>query len=169
MNSVARFVRIIVFLIIAFEGIGQESSTDDFKSNTVYTEFLGSSFYLYNVGYERIVFKDYKSKISIGIGGQFLSNYSNKLSLSPQVSYLHGRYGHLELGAGIIYNAIDVFDRENKLNDRTIYHLIIGYRFQHPKGGFSYGISMTPILNFKVPEYKKSILPWMGISAGWTF
>jgi hypothetical protein len=161
--------------------------------NTFFVEFLGNNFY-YSLNYDRILFQKKNFLISgrIGFCGfpQFRGNYTIGAPAEINLSFGKKR-NFLETGFGMSYLYIDSYyfltgdsGRLVEIVDQKINWLFIveriGYRYQKPDGGFFFKVAFTPL--FQVVDKRKDkyngmftsfsphhfILPWIGISIGYT-
>ena len=139
----------------------KSQSSDTTNKNSIYLELLGNSAILYNITYDRIIHDHNNYKLSLGIGGQYLSDL---LSISPQINLLYGQRHNLEIGAGLAYNFF---------SSNAIFIIrLFGYRYQNPKNRLLFKIGFTPMIAKPLTkigssdEYK--IYPWGGIAIGYT-
>ena len=141
---------------------GQTNDTP--KANTLYAE-LGGSAVVYNVGYDRLLYVDGRNKLAIAAGFGYLPADQitpGRLSISPQVSYLHGRLHHLELGIGTIHS--------RDMHKSAAVTLRIGYRYQRSDGGTFFKAGFTPIFyGIELSDRVYPVFPWGGFAFGWTF
>ena len=135
------------------------------KANTLYAELLGSAGVTYNVGYDRLLYVDGRNKLAVAAGFGYLPADQitpGRLSVSPQVSYLHGRLHHLELGIGTIHS--------RDMHKSAAVTLRIGYRYQRSDGGTFFKAGFTPIFyGIELSDRVYPVFPWGGFAFGWTF
>ena len=152
-----------IFCLAGGSSWGQ--TTDSPMANTLYAELGGSAGFVYNVGYDRLLYTNGRNKLAVAAGFQYLPTGQSipvHVSFSPQISYLLGRLNHLELGVGTIHSTGE--------RNSTAATLRIGYRYQRPDGGTFFKIGFTPIL-FGVEIFGETlpVFPWGGFAFGWTF
>ncbi len=145
--------------------------------NVVFIELLGNGL-VYSVNYERLL-----SGGSIGLraGVSFftyaVSNASGSGNLTlatfPFVaSYYYGTVHHkLQLGLGATVLALSASSDSTGAKYEgsgaglgVAATAVIGYRYVRPAGGFTFGAGFTPLL-----RPSKGLLPWGGLSAGYSF
>lgn len=136
------------------------------KRNSVYFELFGNAGYLYNIGFDRIISLNEKSKIAFGAGIQYLPAFDlsadDIFSISPQFSFLYGVKHHFEAGTGV---AIDFLSGDKAIPFR------VGYRFQKPEGGLFLKAGIIPLFTNSFPVLGEgwTLVPWGGVSAGISF
>ncbi|WP_235299804.1 hypothetical protein [Portibacter marinus] len=163
--------RILTMSMIALSTlqIGAQNSTNTISKNAVYFELLGSSFYLYNISYDRAIYVRGKNRLSIALGFQVQDpirlDASN--SISPQINYMYGNIHSFETGIGYAYYA------QNINPNGLIFRL--GYRYQK-KNRLFFKLGITPIITdgfaiigIPINGDNLYILPWGGISLGYSF
>ena len=150
---------IVLFLLFSSILFSQQADSIKNSKNAIYVEILGSSFYWYNLSYDRIIASAGKHKISVAVGIQFpamskIVEEASKKSIAPQINYLFGRKEELEFGICLFYD----LDSKDK-----VAFLRIGYRAQF-KNELFFKIAFTPfIMKGGYPW------PWAGLSIGWAF
>ncbi len=166
--------------------IGNEGTQSVFQKNTVYLEVLGNA-PLYSINFDRILSKQNKRATAgrVGLMVYPASDYF-LLSFPLEMNILFGQgKGYFELGSGFtpFYhrwlsrsftnangNIVDFSSRDAWFGGVS---LRVGYRRQKPEGGFFYRLGFTPMLFFSVDENveveENGILPWGGLSIGYTF
>lgn len=162
------FAIILLFFTIVPTVYAQSPNKVSSK-NAVYFELLGSSFYLYNIGYDRIIYSKRKNRLAFALGLQIQDpiNLDANNSISPQLNYLYGNIHSLEVGVGYTYYAKQV--TPNGIIFR------FGYRYQKKKKLF-FKAAITPIITdgfaiIGIPILKDGLflIPWGGLSIGYSF
>ncbi|MBK8808479.1 MAG: hypothetical protein IPO21_18345 [Bacteroidales bacterium] len=160
MKNIKKIILIATAMILFYSYSFAQSDSIETKTrmkNTVFVEIFGNSFFLYNVGYDRILMSKGKRNISAGLGTQVIDG---EFSLSPQVNYFYGIKHHIETGIGFTYYFI---------SDCYIIPVRIGYRYQKPEGGLLIKVALTPFYGRNIPFDNSNFMPWAGLTLGWTF
>jgi len=143
------------------------------RKNSIYFELFGNGL-IYSLGYERIIWSKDIHKLSTAIGFSYQPPFTHDGSdtyyfIPSEINYLIGKKHHFELGLGITFP----LHQKNVRHISDIGYVLfsrIGYRYQKEEGGELFRIGFTP---FKAidpsPYWNFPIMPWGGITAGWTF
>ncbi|HEY4798036.1 MAG TPA: hypothetical protein VII99_03065 [Bacteroidia bacterium] len=161
------------------------------KRNTFYFEALGQGI-LYSLAFDRLLSFHEKYNTSWSAGFTFIPPASNvDMLLGAQGSYnfLFGKKNHhLELGLGLnvlldSYNLVSAAGQNEHFKDVYSYFTPkVGYRYQRPKGGVFFRVTLTPevaFINLIHPPYNyeyfsdciqngRTVFLWFGASAGFT-
>ena len=159
-----RHIIIFFLILICFDNYSQDTKYDNPHINSLYVEFLGSSGLIYNITYDRILYLKNDFGITGAIGLQYFLLGKPEGAGSIQINFIHGNTHYLEYGIGSIffYNHI-----KNFYSGKTV-PLRLGYRYQRKNGGFFFKIAFTPLLTDAF-DNQLMILPWGGVSFGFTF
>jgi hypothetical protein len=162
-NPRMKGILLVCFLLIAAACSAQRDSSETTAKNSFHLELFGSSYYFYNLTYERILLNGTKGKLSSGLGFQLFpaipGSDGDIFSFTPQVNYFFGVKHHFETGIGVCYFLN---------NEEIAVPLRVGYRFQKPEGGFLFKFALTPTF---VPDFfgEAVFLPWAGAGIGFAF
>jgi hypothetical protein len=147
-------------------------------ANTIHFELLGSGL-LYSINYDRLFTHNFAGRVGwMYFSGDATSDdptdpkVTFSMNLIPITgSYLVGAGNHrLELGGGpvLAFVSADVDDGVQGVSASGLASIamIVGYRYQPMDGGFNFRVGFTPhyVINGKPP-----LLPWAGLSLGYTF
>lgn len=175
METMILFVFLILF---SLNSSAQKGKT--LKKNSIYAEILGSSGYLYDVAYDRIILSAENTKFSVAAGFQYMPANSfigtpyDLYSFSPQINYMRGgpkKYFEVGLSVPVDISNVIFHSEYNNLMKAVIFHL--GYRrYQSEEGGFFYKLNINPaIRNDYIGDdlgyFYLILMP--GFSAGYTF
>ena len=152
---------IITLILICFQckAYSQEPDSIITKKNTLFIEMGGKSIW-YSFNYDRYFFLIDKFKISASLGYSFL-NAKNQ-AIIPQLALLYGKKNwNTELGFGYTIQKYN-----NPKSGFPSYSLSLGMRYQPMKGGLFFRAAITPLFGLNLPI---SVLPWAGLSLGYTF
>jgi hypothetical protein len=147
--------------LTAQENTLKESPLKNMRKNTFFFEILGNGV-IYSVNYDRIVPLKDKLALFVRIGGnEYHGKDTNKLSFNI-IGALGCIYGGLKnfLDTGIGYTHF------SGSSDRLII-LIVGYRYQGPKG-LVFRASPMYVYNTEKGDTFGNI-PWIGLSFGYSF
>lgn len=153
-----------IMLYFFIPKLSAQTPSDSIKKNSVYVEFLGSSPYLYNLSYDRILLSEGKTILSAALGIQNFFHIqednplNSRFSMTPQVNLLFGAKHYLEVGIGAHFLS---------LQDVAI-PFRLGYRFQKDEGGLFFKAALTPLFLPEPGFFGKQFLPWAGLSIGYT-
>ena len=153
-------------LLICFSAVNFAQSHDVYeeapmKRNSVYLELGGNSM-LYSINYDHTMQLSQKVKLAVGGGLEYLTDisvnntsYGTSFCLTPSANFLFGRSSHhFETGLGLFY----------PLSAGIILPSArLGYRYQPRHSGFLFRAGFTPFIT------SGGILPWAGLSFGYTF
>jgi len=136
------------------------SNSKPLKNNSVYLE-LGGNF-LYSLNYENLIQTSKSMRIAVGSGLEYLPDIevdgtktNHVFCLTPSVNFLFGKTSHkLETGVSLFVPM---------LVGAILPSARLGYRYQPVNGGFLFRIAFTPMVSHS------SVIPWAGISVGYTF
>jgi len=155
------FVIVILFISNTLNSqILTEKVYPDFKHHSVYLEIGGSSL-LYSLNYDYTLRITNGLNLAVGSGFAYSPNsivddQGYSFLVAPACNLLLGRSSHhAETGLALLSRGTA---------DSTTISGRIGYRYQRPSGGFLFRIGFTPIV--LEPEW---IMPWAGVSFGYTF
>ncbi len=160
------------FMLLPTKSRAQEAA------NTIHFELLGNGI-LYSLNYDRL----FTHNLSGRVGYMYLSvdatstdptdpKVSVSMSLIPVTgSYLAGPGNHrLELGGGPVLALVsaEIEDGVQGVSASGLASIvgIIGYRYQPMEGGFNFRVAFTPHFIINGPD---PVLPWGGLSLGYTF
>jgi len=141
------------------------------KPNSIYLELLGNGGF-YSVNYDRQFSDDFGARIGFMYVEDFLFFTDVKILLIPiTLNYLIGSGNNkLELGGGPLIgfesgrdSFLGLSEGEKSSGSRIGATATIGYRYQKSDGGFLFRIGFTPLFT------SEGILPWAGISLGFSF
>lgn len=173
----AGFRRIVAFALCLLPAFAAPSRADE-AANTIHFELLGNGI-LYSINYDRLFTHHFSGRV----GWMYLSGDATSddptdpkvtvsMNLIPvTVSYLGGPGDHrLEVGGGpvLAYLSADVDDGVQGVSASGLASIVgmLGYRFQPMDGGFNFRAVFTPHL---VIDAEEPLLPWGGLSLGYTF
>ncbi|MDW8465386.1 MAG: hypothetical protein RML35_04135 [Chloroherpetonaceae bacterium] len=80
---------------------------------------------------------------------------------------------HLEVGGGLglmalEFNLLGGGGSASPPDPRVYFPLHLGYRFQQPDGGFLLRLGFTPLIATNRSTGELGVLPWGGLSLGWS-
>jgi hypothetical protein len=146
-----------IFAITA--NLEAQSDSTNFSRNAVYVELFGSSIGVYNLSYDRILFRKGNYKVSVALGVQGLSDY---YSMTPQINLIKGNENCFEMGLGYA-----MFSNYNNGAERAIISRF-GYRYQSLGNRSFFKIGVTPFF-FKDNMGSPIFMPWGGLAFGYSF
>jgi hypothetical protein len=194
MKSILIF-SVLTFSMLTFAQSDNSSPRFDGKSkNTIYAELLGNNLY-YSLNFDRILWQKEHMFFSARIGASFVPAKRNHYSIGIPLegNFLFGKTKHyLELGLGTQYMfASDYYfltDQQGEVLEVVEQDIQsvrvgarIGYRYQNPGGGFFFRAGLTPYVKvvdirkdkydgqYAQPESQLSLIPWAGLSFGYSF
>jgi hypothetical protein len=132
--------------------------------NAVYMEILGSSFLLYALTYDRIVYQKNNFGISGALGAQFIqTGWGMLYSTTTQVNLIWGHIHYLETGVGFTQYFVNHY----------CFPFRFGYRFQRDTRGFFFKLAFTPTIQkadfMDFHNAHARLVPWGGVSLGYSF
>lgn len=144
--------------------------------NSVYLEFLGNAG-IGSVNYERLVLTRNDPNVAIRVGGLLLPDRKRSylLLLPTEVSFINGKRNlKFEFGFGLTY--VKYYDRELEYDGTEVEIpntwlpvLRLGGRYQVPGSPFFARLAFTPqFIGHDNPD-SGPILPWGGLSFGYSF
>lgn len=167
------YLLIIILLTVTNIINAQKKEDIDFAQNSVYIE-LGGTGLIYSINYERNLIKGKTLYANARIGITAIPNDYYNVPL--ELILLKGKKkSFIEVGLGyspwIEPNSYkDNFRRESYTRVSHYFVPKLGYRYQKPKGGFLFKISVTPTI-FYISDtyYNNDFNLWGGISLGYCF
>ncbi|OQB29533.1 MAG: hypothetical protein BWY08_01848 [Bacteroidetes bacterium ADurb.Bin174] len=185
MKQLLSIILCLSFILSVNNNCFAQESTDKQQRglHTIYVEALGNAFWGYSMGYDYTLKIQEKHKLSFKCGLGYVPEFDKEnnrfkfgvfeLPITPEISYLHGKKHHLELGVGVTFRANHVPWRGW---DWTA-PFRIGYRYQNNNGGLFLKVAATPFIWFmnhqdtedSEPELWKIFMPFGGIALGYTF
>ena len=132
------------------------------RKNSIYFELFGNGG-AYSIGYDMMFWEKNNFKLSIASGITFYNDY---FIVSPQSNLLIGKKNHFELGLGYSFPFLHLNGRNISVIDHVLFFRI-GYRYQRENSGVLFRIGFTPFIGGRYIE--PLIMPWGGITIGWTF
>ena len=145
------------------------------SKNSIYLEVFGIAG-LYSVNYDRIIKITERSLLAGRIGVSYYNDNNSKteyLIFPLELTTLRrkNKRHHLEYGFGVVLFLVD--DSYSEQYAFIMGSLRLGYRYQKPEGGLLFRIGFTPIIPIAVlqpgSEFDQKIVPWGGISIGYSF
>lgn len=159
-----QFIFSIIAVLFSTYSFTQEANTIDtipgFKHNSIYVEIGGNSG-AYSINYDYTFSLSESTKLAVGTGlGCYFNIHSyaeepaptkkNLFFITPAANFMFGKKSHyFETGVSLLLFQVPT--------------LRVGYRYQPAKGGYMFRFGFTPIIS------ELSIIPWGGISIGYTF
>ncbi|MCK4344070.1 MAG: hypothetical protein KAX05_02205 [Bacteroidales bacterium] len=134
--------------------INKPNENIEWKKNSFFLELGGNAFF-YSLNYDRLIHTEESLQISSRIGISHLGIIPIQLNL-----LIGGSSHHFEFGIGVLISIED----QNVLPTGTI-----GYRYQKLDGGFLFRIGITPIRILGFAIYDPHVIPWAGLSLGYSF
>jgi hypothetical protein len=152
-------------ILICLRSSSQDSArVNHYKPNSIYIEVLGSSYFLYNITYDRIIYHKNNLGVTTGLGIQAIpSGWGMVASFSTQANLIIGHIHYFETGIGFTYY----------IGNEYCAPIRIGYRFQRDKGGLFFKAAFTPVIQkayfMDWDNEHVRIRPWGGIAIGVSF
>ena len=162
-----------IFFVILINDFCIAQETNKLYKNAqhnLFFELFGSSWYIYNITYDCSFQLKEKNKISVGLGMQYFPRL-DLYGMTPQINYLYGKRRHLELGVGYAILREKWFHNSGYYKYFVLHSIPIrvGYRFQKEEGGYFWKIAVLGLIGDFYPLYGTYILPYAGVSFGYTF
>lgn len=158
----------IVVMLGVREGrlFAQQPRSQNRASTALYAELLGSGLF-FSINYEHRMDQALAFRVGGLYGGEkaywgFVQALGLE-SLAPS--------HHLEYGGGIGIIGVEFtlwgYSSSGPAKPHVYFPLHVGYRFQPSDGGLVFRLGFTPIVI--IGENKTGLLPWGGLSLGWSW
>ena len=173
-------IHVRIFLISGFLLLSNPGLTQDqikvipTKPNSVYVELLGNSFILYNLAYDRIIYKKDRLGFTVFLGAQYLPTGDNSwdepiTSITTGINMIIGRTNYFETGIGFTHINLGI----SEFDIKYFIPVRIGVRYQKETGGLFYKAAITPLFridkSFVQETGHPAVIPWLGVAFGYSF